>query len=191
VPRRFRTVNIEACILLGGLSQRMGRDKAALRLDRRTLTSHIRAAAESAGLRVRIFRRDNVTRCGPLGGILTALRRGSADAYLFLACDMPFITERLLRRIIRASRDGNRAVFTASDKRTGFPCLIPRSMLNLIEEQRIGGEFSIRSLAASLNAASACARGVESFNINTPDDLEAAKLLQQRRVGGKFPRDNK
>lgn len=191
VPRPSATPKIEACILLGGLSQRMGRDKAALRLGRRTLTSHIRAVADAAGLRVRIFREDSVTRCGPLGGILTAFHLGNADAYLFLACDMPFVSERLLSRLLRASRGGTKATFASAEQRVGFPCLIPRSAVELIEQRRAAGEFSMRSLAKHLHAATVAAGSDGLFNINTPADLAMAKHLHARRVADKFPRDKK
>ena len=69
----------------------MGRDKSRLKLGRRTMLGHIRAEAKTLGLPVRVIRRDLVPRCGPLGGIFTALKTTSADGVLFLACDMPFI----------------------------------------------------------------------------------------------------
>jgi molybdenum cofactor guanylyltransferase len=155
----------------------MGRDKSRLLLAGRSLSAHVRSAAEAAGLRVRVFRGDTVPRCGPLGGILTAFHRGDADAYLFLACDMPFVSARLLRRIILASRRGKLPVFSMAQPRVGFPCLLPRTSLEAIDTQRKSGEFSIRSLCGRLNAALVSADTDELFNINTPSDLDIAKCL--------------
>ena len=88
---------LEVCILAGGLSSRMGRDKARLRLNGRTLLAQVRDAAQTLGCPVRVIRRDLVTRCGPLGGVFTALKTSRAEAVLFLACDMPFVSPELLR----------------------------------------------------------------------------------------------
>lgn len=92
---------VEICILAGGLSSRMGRDKSRVRLGRRTMLGHVRATAAQLHLPVRVLRRDAVPRCGPLGGIYTALSRSRADAILFLACDMPFITHDFLNQMLK------------------------------------------------------------------------------------------
>src|SRR5262245_53027899 len=63
-----------AAILAGGRSSRMGRDKSRLRVGRRTMLTHAKQAAQALGLPVRVIRRDIVPRCGPLGGVLTALK---------------------------------------------------------------------------------------------------------------------
>ena len=57
----------------------MGRDKSLVQLGRRTLLQHVRTAARSLGVPVRVIRRDSVPRCGPLGGIYTGLKRTRAD----------------------------------------------------------------------------------------------------------------
>src|SRR5678815_5236223 len=83
---------IGVCILAGGLSSRMGKDKARLRLSGRSLLGHARRVAAEAGLACRVVVKDAVSRCGPLGGICTCLASSRAEAEIFLACDMPFIT---------------------------------------------------------------------------------------------------
>jgi molybdopterin-guanine dinucleotide biosynthesis protein A len=77
--------DIEACILAGGLSSRMGREKAQLKLAGRTLLAHVKKVAREACLPVRVIRRDLVARCGPLGGVYTALRTSHAKTVVFLA----------------------------------------------------------------------------------------------------------
>src|SRR5258708_14486916 len=129
----------------GGLSKRMGRSKADLRLGSNTLLGHIRNEARTLGLRVRIVRRDLVPRCGPLGGIYTVLKTSVADAELFLACDMPFVSSALMARLIGSWKRNPRAAFFTelrrlrvpptrnpelgtrnfSDAAVGFPLLLP------------------------------------------------------------------
>src|SRR5438552_694081 len=92
--------NCGVCILAGGLSKRMGRDKGALRLGSRTLLGRIRAETQKLDLPLRIIRNDVVAHCGPLGGIYTALKTSGAEAELFLARDMPFVSAALLQRLL-------------------------------------------------------------------------------------------
>jgi len=154
----------------------MGRDKARLRLGRRTMLSIVRATARELGQPVRVIRRDLVPRCGPLGGVLTALQTTRADAVLLLACDMPFVTAPLLRKIIRASRQGGRAVFAEQRGRVGFPFLLSRSAAAEVRAALARHEFSVNALASRLRArkVSVRARCLDLFNVNTPDEARVA-----------------
>src|SRR5712692_30552 len=50
--------NCGICVLAGGLSARIGRNKARLRLGQRTMLGQIRAVAKTIGLPLRVIRRD-------------------------------------------------------------------------------------------------------------------------------------
>lgn len=172
---------IAVCILAGGLSSRMGRDKAALRVGRHSMLTRIRTTAKQLGWPVRVIRRDLVPRCGPLGGIYTAFRRTRAETILFLACDMPFVTAELLRELLRRLGRGT-AVFTRNDGRCGFPFALRRQTLPVIEAQIESGQFSLRALAHRLKAKFHCPTRVTSdlFNVNTPEDWETARAASRR-----------
>lgn len=182
LPYRHRT---EICILAGGLSTRMGRDKAKLRLGGMSLLSRVRAVARATQYPLRIIRRDLVTRCGPLGGIITACKTSKAQSILFLACDMPFLSQRLLRRLIRSSGDGQ-AVVAMQNNRAGFPFIIPIAALSRVEAQIKRGEFSLQRLASKLRARRLRigSRSHELFNVNAPQDAVFAEglLAEAKRV---------
>src|SRR6266508_968828 len=112
----------------------MGCDKARLRLGNRTMLGHIRATAKATGLPVRTISRDLVLRCGPLGGIFTALKITRADAVLFLACDMPFVSAELLEFLLHEFRSKRSALFAQANQQTGFPFIISKSRLSIIEK---------------------------------------------------------
>ena len=120
-PRKSNFVT-EIVILAGGLSSRMGRDKSRIRLGRRTILGHVRAIAAQLHLPVRVLRRDALPRCGPLGGIYTALTRSRADAVLFLACDMPFVSPAFLKQMLKIFRSSIRTEKHKS--RTSSPPLL-------------------------------------------------------------------
>ena len=79
----------------------MGRDKGRLRWRGKSLLQHVRSAARQASWPARVIRRDIIPRCGPLGGVYTALKTTRYDAVLFLACDMPLITSGLIGRFLK------------------------------------------------------------------------------------------
>jgi molybdopterin-guanine dinucleotide biosynthesis protein A len=183
MPRPARP-QIEACILAGGLSRRMGRDKARLRIGGRSLLAHARGSAMAAGLPVRVIRRDLVPRCGPVGGVFTGLATTNAEAVLFLSCDMPFVPPAALRRLVAAMRRGDRAVFyTRRPGPAGFPFLVKATALGAVAARIMAGRFSLQSLVKALHARllplpAGCAWG----NINTLADLAAARARVRRSL---------
>lgn len=200
VPASTHSDRLEICILAGGLSTRLGRDKARLKIDGITMVARIRAIAANASLRltgyanarkgelsprIRVLRKDAVPRCGPLGGIITALRSTRTRGVLFLACDMPLITPMLLRRLFRASADGKCATFTAQEQRVGFPLILPVTDLPVVEAQMSAGEFSLQSLAEKLHARRLLVppRSEELSNVNTAADAAHVEQLLHARKG--------
>jgi molybdopterin-guanine dinucleotide biosynthesis protein A len=139
------------------------------------LIGHVRAAAEATGWPVRIIRRDAVVRCGPLGGIYTALKTSQSGVELFLACDMPFVSPDLLTGLANLLGAKHHAVFTTADGRAGFPFLLRACALPVVEQQIRAKQFSIHSFAEILCARFfrvPKSRAVELLNINTPADWE-------------------
>lgn len=166
------------CILAGGLSTRMGRDKARMRLGRYTLGGWIRRTASLLGLPVRLLRRDLVPRCGPLGGIYTGLRLAHGDAVLFLSCDMPFVSAELLRWTLKQFVRQRRAVFLAEGDLVGFPFVLGAEDLPVVERQLAAKAFSLQKLAAALKAVSLTSPpgyAADLLNVNTPEDWEIAR----------------
>src|SRR5436190_14310087 len=114
-------MTFEICILAGGLSSRMGRDKAHIRFNGSTLAALIKRKALRTGWPVRTLKTDAITRCGPIGGVYTALKRSKTDAVMFIACDMPFIKAVQLKRVSRALAAKTKAVFTKQKGYASFP----------------------------------------------------------------------
>jgi molybdopterin-guanine dinucleotide biosynthesis protein A len=177
-------LEIAISILAGGRSLRMGRNKARLRFRGRSLLAHVRAAAGETGWRVRVIRRDVIARCGPLGGIYTALKSSRAGAELFLACDMPFVSSRWLMALSASFGPRRDAVFSEMDGVAGFPFLLSVSALPIVEQQIQSGLFSLQALAEAMGAKRIRvpeSRRLEVFNINTPQDWREAQ--RRRRTG--------
>lgn len=111
-------------ILAGGQSSRMGRDKALIELDGRTmldrsidlLRPHVREILVIGDPAKYILHNatvipDEQPGKGPLGGIVTAIARARYVRLLVLACDMPGINDRLLVHLKKElDRDGDVAL---------------------------------------------------------------------------------
>jgi molybdopterin-guanine dinucleotide biosynthesis protein A len=173
-------VACEIWILAGGLSTRMGRDKARVKVRGRAMLGRVRSAAHATGMKVRVIRKDIIPRCGPLGGVLTGLTQSKAEMLLFLPCDMPFVSTELLRHIIciSVSEIGNRGrlgVFTATKGGAGFPFCLSRESLETAKAQVVRGEYSLQSFAISIKASQLKLPKrflPEIRNFNTPKDIE-------------------
>lgn len=107
-----------AAVLAGGRSTRMGRDKAALRLNGRSLAEHqtekLKALCltdlmlsgwpeATAGAR---FVPDVLPARGPLSGIHACLCAAMYDAVLFLSVDVPLVPAEALQSLLDAHRGG-------------------------------------------------------------------------------------
>jgi molybdopterin-guanine dinucleotide biosynthesis protein A len=166
----------EICILAGGLSARMGRDKRRLRLRGKTLLRYVREAALQPNSPLRVIRRDLVPRCGPLGGVYTALKTTRCDRVLFLACDMPFISSEYVAGFLELTTP----TFAHGPEGAGFPFLLHKAALSIVQEQMAAGRFSLQSLAwrCCSRIAPRPENARELFNVNTPEDWELARQIQ-------------
>jgi len=177
-------ISCEVCILAGGLSSRMGRDKSRLRFGTKTLLGHIRAVAKETHLPMRVIRRDLVPRCGPLGGIYTALKTTRAEAVLFLACDMPFASSEFLRNVLKGFTPKTNALFSFDGDTAGFPFVLRRSMLEVVEAQLAKKSFSLQELARACGARMLrpSTRKRELLNLNTPAEWDLARQLFRKKT---------
>ena len=98
-------------VLAGGLSSRMGQDKALLRWQGRSLLAHMCALLQAAGAQtLRVSGSypvlpgvesvpDLVPRCGPLGGLYSVVKTLPDGPVWVVAVDMPLLDRQLLWRL--------------------------------------------------------------------------------------------
>jgi molybdopterin-guanine dinucleotide biosynthesis protein A len=144
-------------VLAGGLSSRMGQDKARLLWEGRSLLEHMCLLLDQAGARpVRVSGDypefdavpDKVPRCGPLGGLYSAVDTLEEGPAWVVPVDMPRLSVPLLARL----RDAGPA-----------PCVI----------------FSGQPLPMRLNIDDAC-RTVLASMVQQQDGPRSLYALQQR-----------
>jgi len=110
--------SIEGFILTGGASSRMGFDKATLRFENKSFIEHLSEAVFAVTERRvkliggfhenvcdlpvlpdEVISSESELRRGPIVGLLTALRHAKSEWVFIVACDLPFVTEELIRRM--------------------------------------------------------------------------------------------
>ena len=189
--------DLAAFILAGGKSSRMGRDKAFLEVDGRTLLEAALGLAQTVtddiqvvGDRGRLSAFKNVIEDlypnrGPLGGIHAALKSSTAELNLMLAVDLPFLEGGFLEYLVSTARQ-SQATVTVPRADGGLQplCAVYRRPFAESAEQALrAGENKIDKLFVPAdtrvleeNELKQAGFSAEIFrNVNTPDDWEQAK----------------
>ena len=189
-------------VLAGGLSTRMGTDKALVPLAGRPLVAHVAArfapqvdafflnangdAARFASLNCTVVA-DAAARpgAGPLAGVAAALRYARSQGFDWLAtapCDAPFLPLDLVARLAAAAEARGAPIAAASGARGLEPmfALWSTALAREVEAALAAGDGGPRGLIAWLGAAQAVFADADSFaNLNTPEEFAAA----QARLG--------
>jgi molybdopterin-guanine dinucleotide biosynthesis protein A len=189
----------EGFVLAGGLSSRMGRDMALLRLDGAPLVGIAVGKLRAAGLGARIVGvrpdlagyapvvEDLRPGCGPLGGIEAALAASESELNVFIPVDLPLLPADFLQWMVdRASVSGaGVTVPRVLGRAQPLCCVIRREMVALIGRALDAGQHKVMPALASgsvdlfdVEALAPIQRGwpVEPIhrwfqNLNFPEDL--------------------
>jgi len=186
---------IEAFILAGGASTRMGTDKSLLLLDGQTFSQRIANSLLEVAGQVTIVGRgsedpllksaaDVYPQWGALGGVHAALAAARTEWALVVACDLPFVTAGLFRRLADLRQNHEAVVPIQKDGRPQPLCSLYRidPCLGRAQELIIAGKRRPLDLLKSVKtcwlpfADLQDLDEVEKFflNINTPEDYYEA-----------------
>jgi molybdopterin-guanine dinucleotide biosynthesis protein A len=193
-------------IAAGGLSSRMGRDKAWLDLGGRPMISHVIDAVRQVAPDLAILGNspryaelglpvyaDSQPGVGPLEAIRTALANTTSLA-LIVACDLPMVTPPLFEFLLSISEPGKAVVPVGPDAKLETLCAVyPRSALEPVTRLIDSGERMIRRLFELVELREVAfselshLAGAEHFfdNVNSPDDyarvMEITNLSRDKR----------
>jgi molybdopterin-guanine dinucleotide biosynthesis protein A len=197
-------MNIDSFILIGGRSTRFGSPKALLKLDGRLLLDRTADTIREALAETRItlvtsgpeqflglgtdlpFIFDIYEGRGPWGGLHAALAYARTEWTLVLACDYPFISKGLLKRLVQyITTDLDAVVPIQPDGRVQPLCAFYRvkPCLKIVEDilERNRPAPPLRDISESVNTRlvkfeelSDLPNAANFFhNINTPGDLDS------------------
>lgn len=186
---------MSGAVLAGGEGSRFGADKAGLVVDGTPVLRRLVGLLSGlcGEVVVAVGRRrplpfppgarpveDPLPGTGPLGGVYAALTAIRGEACLVLACDMPFVSRALLRRLCRHAGEGKAVVFEINGHVEPFPGVYPRSLLPRLEgylgKGGRGVQAFLRTVPLRLLPEGEARRldpGLLSFaNVNAPEDLD-------------------
>lgn len=179
---------VSAILLAGGLSSRMGTDKALLHFQGATLLEWQLRKLNRLGIEdILLSGRevsngavccvlDEFPRCGPLGGIYTCLKRARAPNCLVISVDTPLVPEQVLSELIEAHQ-GSQARITILTHGSKWEPLIGVYDSGLWREAEPilrSGSMAVRRLLQKVEFETfLCTEDDSLFcNCNTPQDYE-------------------
>lgn len=114
---------------------------------------------------------------GPLAGILSGMEAVKADRYIVLPCDMPFIQQRVIGRLVN-EHSGDVSAVTVEGKRHPLVSIWQASAKPMIRQALIEDNRRVMHVQAQLNGqwieGSSLTDSPELVfkNVNTPCELE-------------------
>lgn len=193
---------MEGFILAGGMSRRMGRNKAGLHLAGRTFLERSVEALGAVSKTVRIVgdlrgEHSNLevlpdivgdgTGHGAIVGLVSALQYTDSEWTGVLACDLPFVTSDLMLRLAAIAKTAPEAaciIPVQEDGRIQPLCGLYRKTLALaaIERHYRVGEWRLQTVIQQLNARVVSFDELEDLpgasnfflNVNSPFEYEEA-----------------
>jgi len=192
---------VTGVILAGGRATRLGGiDKAALEIDGRPVIERVIAALSTVAERLIVIAnddrfdhdsrltaiRDPEPHAGVLPALLAALTATTTPLAFAVACDMPFLHAGLIRRLVMLAADADavvpvvdggpepmHAVYRAGPCAAAIRVALERGqrrMIAFLDDVR-----TVRVAEPMLRQHDPDLRSF--FNVNTPDDLDAARRL--------------
>lgn len=190
---------ISGILLAGGMSRRMGRDKALMELRGERIAARLirelRAVADEAlivghaperfaGLDARIIP-DDAPGCGIVGGVAAGLRAMRGELGVVAGCDMPFLNARLFAHLIARVGGADGAILETADGLEPLCAVYHRRIESELRAMIREGDLAARRIAARTNLRRVAAEELRSagidprrtHNMNTPEDAETAQRL--------------
>jgi len=194
---------IQGLILAGGQSSRLGGiDKGLLELNGQPLVQHVArtlsrqtfAICVAANRSLSTYRKftpqvlpdTNAGFAGPLAGLASFAPLVQSSWVAIVACDLIFLPDDWVDRLMRAARKSNKRVVSATDKTSGknaLCALAQRECLASAQTLLHAGQHRWMDWLADNEAGSELFTSEEVFNINSFDDVKKAEsLLSDRQI---------
>jgi molybdopterin-guanine dinucleotide biosynthesis protein A len=196
-------MDAEGFITAGGLSSRMGRDKAWLEIGGRPMIEHVLAALlpvtpsvaviangpEYSRLGLPVFR-DTFAGIGPLEAIRTSLANTRAPRVILAGCDLPFVTQELFTFLLGFKGDHQAIVPVGDDGKLEPLCAVYSAgalghVADLIKrgERKVSTLFDVvpTRLVAFDELRHLRGSGLFFQNINTPEDYDLACEVKRQQ----------
>lgn len=181
--------SINAYILCGGKSSRMGTDKGFVRFKNRSFTDWCLEAVSQITRDIYLVTgekkyaqfgypllEDIYKEKGPAGGIYTALENSATDWNLILSCDLPGITGSLLTRLVAGTPENTSVAFLSNEK-NDYPlvAMYHKDCKKAFSEALQENDLRLMNIIKKMDYKRIQVRASEDHNlnnINTPQELD-------------------
>ena len=186
-------MTINAFILAGGKSSRMGSDKGLIHLAGKPMIQYIIHTLDSMKLPIQIVsnnsayeqfgfpvHQDLIEEKGPIGGIYTALSVSDSEVNLILSCDTPFVNSTLINLLIDKSKNQSVTISEYEEWQHPLIGVYSKSGLNTFRSQIEKDELKLSKANEILNVKVVPMDNTEGItahafeNINTIEELKEA-----------------
>ena len=186
-----RPAAYDAVVVAGGGSQRLGTDKTRVLVAGETSLDRVLRAVGGARQRVVVgtarpvrspvvWTREDPPGGGPAAGVVAALDLVTAPVVVLLAADSPYVTAATVARLL-AALPGHRAV-TLTDGEGRRQHLITAACTDALRAaaavRPTWTDAAMHELLAPLDATTVPAEGRETFDLDTPQQVEATRRLR-------------
>ena len=202
-------MEINGIVLVGGQSSRLGRDKSLEIINGESLVKRainilvplcktillvtaagieIKGITETPNQRIIT---DVYPKRGPLVGLYSGLKKSDTLYNLVVACDMPFLEEKLLKLMIELA-PGFDAVVPMLDGQTEPLCAVySRNSMAAIEKMMEEDVYAVHKIPSKIKTRYLNAQEINAvdpwhysfININREEDLVKARQLAERLSG--------
>jgi molybdopterin-guanine dinucleotide biosynthesis protein A len=187
---------ISGFILAGGMSSRMGSDKALLLVKGEPLLGRMIRLVEPFCQTVAVSGEkqgymdfniemvpDLLPGCGPIGGVISSLKHSSTEWNLLISVDVPFVNPEFLHHLISCLGEYDCIVPQHEGRVEPLMGLYHRQIIPVVEEMIDRGDYKLMRLLDKLNVRYVnCDPLVKEFprlfsNINFPEDYHSCKAF--------------
>lgn len=181
------TQDITAIILAGGKSSRIGFDKGLAEIHSVKMIERVLSVAKKTTNNIIIISNnssynflglpvyeDIIKDCGPIGGIYTGLNYSKTDYNIVIACDMPFIEEGIINRLLDNCDDYDVVVPLIENNFEPLCACYNKSITPFLKTLIENKEYSVYKAIKQLRYKPILLNidEISVTNINTPNDLE-------------------
>ena len=191
-------------ILAGGQSKRMGRDKAVIEVAGQQMVQYPFNRLKAADLPVIVSCRrdqqhffpsetslvfDRQGEIGPMAGLCAAFSAFPEAQFLVLPCDMPTVSDELLRKLLEQNNEVSDIVLL-DQKHNGryypFPAIYHPSIIPKLQLLFEKGEYSMQKLieVSKCHLVEVDSQIFDLRNINDPHDLSDFKKQMSTKGHG-------
>ncbi len=180
---------MEAYILAGGKSSRMGEDKGLKLLNGKPMIQYVIETISPyfSGIKINTGNTkyadlgyelipDSIPEKGPMGGIYTALKNSSDSEVFIISCDMPFITPAVVNYLLDQPRNNNAIVASYNHEIQPLFGIYNQKIFPLIEEKINKNQLKMMDFLQEIQAEIVEMNEIEKnlvfLNINTIEEFK-------------------